>query len=176
MVETIVGLYTNVVDAHSAVQDLIDSGFQRDSIIWMAHDPEGAYARQVDVDLQGETPAGWTAPGAKAGAAIGAIAGLLAGFAGLTVPGLGPVVVAGPLAASLLGAGAGATLGGVVGFLSEQGLPENEAELYAAALREGRSLVIVRAAEDRVDAGEEILQAHHPLDVEEQGPNGPAHG
>ncbi|MFN2289546.1 MAG: hypothetical protein ACK2UC_00020 [Anaerolineae bacterium] len=173
MVETIIGLYDNVVDAHSAVQDLVESGFQREKIIWMAHDPEGAYARQVDIDLHGETPADRTAPGAKAGAAIGAIAGLLAGCAALTLPGLGPVVVAGPLAASLLGAGTGATLGGIVGFLSEQGLPENEAELYAAALREGRSLVMVRAAEDRVDAGEAILQAHHPLDVEERAPNGP---
>jgi hypothetical protein len=173
MVETIVGLYDNAGDAHSAVRGLIDNGFERDNILWMAHDPEGAYAQQVDIDLQREEPNSRTVPGAKAGAAIGGIAGLLAGFAAITVAGLGPVVLAGPLAASLLGVGAGATVGGIVGFLSDKGLPENEAGLYAAALREGRSLVMVRVAEDRVKAGEEILQAYHPLDVEERAPNGP---
>lgn len=168
MVETIVGLYDDVVDAHSAVRDLVDRGFDRDRIVWMAYDPGGAYAQQVDVDLQDKEQSGGAALGSKVGAAIGGVAGLLAGFAGLTIAGLGPVVVAGPLAASLLGVGAGATLGGVVGFLSEQGIPDEEADLYAEALRRGGALVLVRAAEDRVQAAKEILQAHHPVDVEER--------
>lgn len=96
------------------------------------------------------------------GTGIGAAAGGLAGLgfgaavaAGL-IPAIGPVIAGGTLVALLASAGAGATVGTVVGGLAGLGVPEDEARYYAGELEAGRVLVTVRAA-DPDDAGR-VLQ------------------
>ena len=63
----------------------------------------------------------------------------------LAIPGIGPVIAAGPLAAGLLGAATGAVAGGatggIVGGLLNMGVPEEEAHYYAEGLRRGGTLV-----------------------------------
>ncbi len=88
------------------------------------------------------------APGAGAGigAALGGTAGLLAGLGMIAIPGLGPVVAAGALAATA-GAAAGAATGGVVGALVASGVPECEAQVYCEAVRRGGTMVSVRTSE-----------------------------
>ncbi|HZH12151.1 MAG TPA: hypothetical protein VEZ24_17500 [Microvirga sp.] len=82
--------------------------------------------------------------GAAAGTIAGGGAGLLAGLGTVAVPGLGPVVAAGWLVSTLLGAGAGAALGGLMGALADSGLSDEEAEAYVDGVREGGTLVTVR--------------------------------
>jgi hypothetical protein len=82
--------------------------------------------------------------GAGVGATIGGAAGLLAGLGLLAIPGLGPVVAAGWLASTALGALAGGTIGGVIGALSQAGVKDEDAQLYAEGLRRGGSLVSAR--------------------------------
>ncbi len=71
-----------------------------------------------------------TADGAAAGAGVGAVlgglAGLLVGIGALAIPGIGPIIAAGPLAATLAGAGLGAATGGVIGALADAGVPEEK--------------------------------------------------
>ncbi len=79
--------------------------------------------------------------GMGVGGAIGTVVGAsLAAIAAigtsLALPGLG-LVVAGPLAAALAGGGAGAVAGGLVGALIGWGIPEQNANAYTEALREG---------------------------------------
>ena len=60
------------------------------------------------------------------------------------LPGLGPVVAAGWLASTALGAVAGGATGGVVGALTQAGVSDEEAPLYAEGVRRGGTLVSAR--------------------------------
>lgn len=82
--------------------------------------------------------------GAAAGTIAGGGAGLLAGLGTVAVPGLGPVIAAGWLVSTLVGAGAGAALGGLMGALADSGLSEDEAQAYVDGIRRGGTLVTVR--------------------------------
>ncbi|WP_243372142.1 DUF1707 domain-containing protein [Microvirga solisilvae] len=82
--------------------------------------------------------------GAAAGTIAGGGAGLLAGLGTVAVPGLGPLVAAGWMVSTLVGAGAGAALGGLMGALADSGLSEDEAQAYVDGVRQGGTLVTVR--------------------------------
>ena len=85
--------------------------------------------------------------GAGVGAAVGGGAGLLAGIGLLAIPGLGPVVAAGWLVATAVGAIGGALTGGLVGALVDAGVPEVDAHVYSESIRRGGTMVTVRTAE-----------------------------
>ena len=85
--------------------------------------------------------------GAGIGVGIGGVAGLLAGLGLLAIPGLGPVVAAGWLASMLTGAAAAGVVGGVVGALTQSGVSEKDAHVYAEGVRRGGSLVSARIEE-----------------------------
>jgi hypothetical protein len=79
--------------------------------------------------------------GAGVGTAVGGAAGLLAGLGLLAIPGVGPVVAAGWLVATAVGAVAGAATGGLIGGLTGAGVSEDDAHVYAEGVRRGGSLV-----------------------------------
>lgn len=87
--------------------------------------------------------------GAASGGVLGGIAGWIAGIGLLTIPGIGAVAAAGPLATILSGAGAGAGGGGMVGALVGAGIPEEQAKQYEKDLKEGKIIVLVEAEENR---------------------------
>jgi hypothetical protein len=62
----------------------------------------------------------------------------------LAIPGLGPVVAAGWLAATAAGAAAGAAAGGIVGALTQAGVSKEDADTYAEGVRRGGTLVTAR--------------------------------
>ena len=62
------------------------------------------------------------ATGGGIGAALGGAAGVLAGLGLMAIPGVGPVVAAGWLAAMLTGAAAGGLAGGLIGALTQAGV------------------------------------------------------
>jgi hypothetical protein len=109
------------------------------------------------------------ATGATAGGAIGAGAGLLAGLGIMAIPGLGPVVAAGWLASTLLGLGTGAVAGGILGALTDAGIDESEAHVYAEGLRRGSTLVTVRAGDMNRDSAIRILDEEGRVDVAQRG-------
>ncbi|HEY0068330.1 MAG TPA: hypothetical protein VGE04_00015 [Chloroflexia bacterium] len=100
------------------------------------------------------TPAAGTA---ATGAAIGGLGGLLVGLGVLAVPGIGPILAAGPLAGALGGMLAGGAVGGVIGGLSAIGVPEEYARKYASHIEQGHTLVSVRTDEVTADPAERIL-------------------
>jgi hypothetical protein len=69
--------------------------------------------------------------------------GLVAGLAALAIPGVGPIIAAGPIFTALTGAGIGAAAGGLIGALANTGMPEEDARIYAEEVRRGGVLVIV---------------------------------
>ena len=117
MAKTIVGLFDTLTEAQGAVQELVNKGFPRDNISIAANNATGEYTQST---ASSEEWSG-TATGATTGAAIGGIGGLLVGLGVLAIPGIGPIVAAGPLIAALTGAGIGAVAGGLI----PQGYPED---------------------------------------------------
>jgi hypothetical protein len=141
MPTTIHALYDTYRDARDAVHALEAIGVDSEDI--------SIIANRSDAPEAGPTN---TAEGAELGADVGAIAGgatgLLAGLGMITIPGLGPVIGAGWLLATMAGffggAAAGLAVGGIVGALVDAGVPEQEAHVYAEGVKRGGTLVIAR--------------------------------
>jgi hypothetical protein len=105
------------------------------------------------------------AAGVGAGSMLGGTLGLLAGIGALAIPGVGPLIAAGPVLAALSGAAAGAAVGGLTGALVGLGIPEIEAKAYEGKLRGGNILVAVHTdSRDEEKAARDVLSeagAHH---------------
>jgi hypothetical protein len=130
-----------------------------------ADTPTGAPAMPVDPALDPNAPATGAGTGATVGTVLGGGAGLLAGLGSLAIPGVGPIVAAGWLVATLTGAGVGAGVGGLLGSLTGAGVDEGEAHTYAEGMRRGGTLVSVRVPDDTRGAEvERILAQRSPID------------
>ncbi len=118
--------------------------------------------RSADVDLKNTKAPQATATGAGIGAALGGSLGLLAAVSALAIPGIGPLLIAGPL----LGAFAGAAAGGAVGVLVGEGIPEDEAKLYEERLKKGGLLVsVLTETRQEADRARNILQQTGATDI-----------
>ncbi|MGE4079743.1 MAG: hypothetical protein AB7F22_29750 [Reyranella sp.] len=106
------------------------------------------------------------ATGAGIGGVLGGSAGFLAGLGLLAIPGLGPVVAAGWLASTAVGAAAGAAAGGLVGALVGVGLSHDEANAYAETIRRGGTLVSVRVRPGDIAQVRAILDRFMPVDAD----------
>jgi hypothetical protein len=150
MTVTISRLYDNYADAQRAVTGLEAAGVPHSDISIVANNSDNWYGadRKVDRDADGvDDRAEGAGKGAGIGAGVGGAAGLLAGLGLLAIPGIGPVVAAGWLVSTAAGAVAGAATGGVVGALTQAGVSEDEAPLYAEGVRRGGTLVSARVAD-----------------------------
>ena len=169
-IHTVVALFDEYSDAASAIRELETEGIPSSDISLIANNAEnryGDYPRYAGRSAAAVTgPA--TATGAGVGAALGGTAGLLAGIGALAIPGVGPVVAGGALAATLAGASVGAAVGGFVGALVDAGIPREHADICAEAVRRGGTLVIVRAEERWRERVSDILGRYLPVDVEER--------
>ena len=118
MAKTIVGSFDNFEEAQEVFRDLKQSGFAQDDISIIGNNASGR-VRSSTIDLPPDAPATMsdTGSGAATGGVLGGAAGLVVGLMGLAIPGIGPIVAAGPLAAALAGAGVGAVAGGLIGGL-----------------------------------------------------------
>lgn len=148
MAKTIVGLFDSAPNAQSAVGDLVQMGIARDEIGVVAYRSDDWRAGD-NAPMVSDTAAEDTLTGAGVGAAIGGISGLVMGLVVLPIPGIGPVLAAGPIVAALAGMGFGAAAGGLIGALTSVGVPEEHAQHYAEAVRRGGTLVTVHATDDQ---------------------------
>jgi hypothetical protein len=172
--KTVVGLYEDVSDAQAAINDLVRSGFDRGNISLVTTNrwaDETAIAGDVTA-TNGDTITGTdqlgsdVAAGVLTGGAVGGLAGVLLGLGALAIPGLGPIIAAGPLVAGLTGAGVGAAVGGLVGALVNWGVPQDEAEMYAESVRRGGVLVGLKTDEANTERAAEIMNRYDPIDIE----------
>ncbi len=158
--------------AARAVAALESSGVPHSSISLVANNSDGRYSDSVAVSSSDAMKAGApdaAADGAGTGATVGTVlgggAGLLAGLGMLAIPGIGPVVAAGWLVATALGAGFGAGSGGVIGSLVGAGMSDNDAHVCAEGLRRGGTLVTVRTEASKSAMVEAALSNHAGVDL-----------
>jgi len=165
---TLTRLYDGYDDAARAVADLEAAGVPHSEISLISHRASDPHYAPAETAAIREEPASDAGTGAAIGGVLGGAAGLLAGLGMLTIPGIGPVVAAGWLAATAAGAAtgaaAGAAAGGLVGSLTEAGVPEDHAHVYAEGVRRGGALVTARIPDEFVGEAEPILHRYRPVD------------
>ena len=154
--KTVVGMFETRHDAEDAIHRLQAAGFSRDVIGVAMKDTQDS---EDLAEATGSNDLG--TEGATAGVLSGAGVGVLVGLAlvGSTVllPGVGTVLIGGPLAAGLTGAAVGAASGGLIGGLVGSGIPEEEAAEYHARIASGHILVSVQATDPEVARARQIL-------------------
>jgi len=156
-------IYDTREDAVSAVHALEAAGMGHEEISMVGGNagaaPEGT--THTTAAEAATTEGAAVGAGATAGTIIGGGAGLLAGIGSLAIPGVGPVVAAGWLVATLTGAGVGAAVGsgagGLIGALTHEGVSEDDAHVYAEGVRRGGYLVTARVEDTRVSEAQGIL-------------------
>jgi hypothetical protein len=149
------GIYRTPATAEAAVDHLLARGFSNESISVLLPDDETT--RAFAHEKHTKAPEG-TATGVTAGGVIGGTLGLLAGIGALAIPGIGPLIAAGPIMGALAGLGVGGAVGGIVGALVGMGIPEYEAKRFEGAVKDGGTLLSVHC-----DTSEEIKLAKAAL-------------
>jgi hypothetical protein len=170
MSKTITRLFDNYSDATAAVRELETLGVPHSDISIVANNVHGEHAGH---DHDGVNDHGDVTRGTSTGAVLGGAGGLLAGLGLLAIPGLGPIVAAGWLAATAVGAGigaaGGAATGSIVGALKNAGHTEEEAHVYSEGVRRGGTLVSAKVADTEIARAEAALDRNQPVDVVARG-------
>ena len=161
------GIYKTRAEAEQAIDRLLASGFRSEDISVLLQDNVGT--KDFAHEKHTKAPEGATT-GAVAGGAIGGTLGLLAGIGALAIPGVGPLIAAGPIMATLAGVGSGGVVGGLIGALSGMGIPEYEAKRYEGRVKEGGILVSVHCDNsDWVGKAKDLLKRTGADDVSSTG-------
>jgi hypothetical protein len=142
--------------ATAILSDLQTAGFTPNDVSVLY--PETSTTHDFAHEVHSKMPEGATA-GASTGGLLGGALGWLAGIGTLAIPGVGPIIAAGPILGILSGAAIGATVGGVAGGLIGLGIPEVEAKRYAGKLRDERILISVKAINSgRVNSAKKVFR------------------
>jgi hypothetical protein len=157
------GIYPDQVSVEDAVDALRAAGFRNTDISVLF--PENLGSKDLAHEKHTKAPEG-VATGATTGAVIGGTLGWLAGIGALAIPGIGPLIAAGPIVAALAGAGAVGAIAGVTGALIGLGIPEYEAKRYEGRIRKGGILLSVHSDNsDWTKRAKEILEQTGAEDI-----------
>jgi len=161
------GIYRDRLTLENAVDTLRTEGFRNTDISVLFPDNEGT--KDFAHEKNTKAPEGATT-GATSGAVIGGTLGWLAGIGALAIPGIGPFIAAGPIVATLAGAGAGGVVGGLTGALVGMGIPEYEAKRYEGRVKEGGILLSVHSDDSKwTKKAKEILERTGAQDISSTG-------
>jgi hypothetical protein len=161
------GIYKTRSGVESAVDALRQAQFRNTDISVMF--PDNAGTKDFAHEKNTKAPEG-AATGAGSGAVIGGTLGWLAGIGALAIPGVGPLIAAGPIVAALAGAGVGGAVGGITGALVGMGIPEYEAKRYEGRVKEGSILLSVHCDDSTwTKKAKEILERTGAEDVSSTG-------
>lgn len=138
------GIFESRIDLESCVDRLKLAGFNNSDISVLLPDASG---NQNFAHQKGTKAPEGVSTGATGGLALGGVLGWLAGVGALAIPGVGPLVAAGPILAAITGAGVGGALGGIAGGLIGMGIPEYEAKRFETHVRDGGFLMSVHVAD-----------------------------
>lgn len=159
MTQTVIALFDDFDSARRAVEALVEAGYSRDVISLVANDVVEGHSRYVNTeDVKGSE-----------GAGFGAVVGTLIGLGTALIPGVGPVLAAGPAWAALMagiGAASGAATGGITASLIDLGITEERAGYYAEGVRRGGALVSATVNDASESHVRSILDQHGAADIQ----------
>jgi hypothetical protein len=161
------GIYANRTETEEAVDHLRAAGFRNTDVSVLL--PENAGTKDLAHEKNTKAPEG-AAAGGLAGGIAGGVLGWLTGIGILAVPGVGPLLAAGPILAALAGIGTLGAVGGIVGALMGLGVPEYEAKRFEGRIREGGILLSVHCdSRDWMKRAKEILERSGAQDIGVEG-------
>lgn len=161
------GIYSTRAQVETAADVLARSGFPVTDLSVLL--PESLGAKDLATEKATKAPEG-AAAGAGSGAVLGGTLGLLAGIGALAIPGVGPLIAAGPIMAALAGVGVGGAVGGFTGALIGMGIPEYEAKRYEGHLQKGGILLSVHCdTSEEISRAKEILERTGGQDISSTG-------
>lgn len=153
----------NIDQTEIIVNSLRSAGFSNNDISVLF--PDKTTTKDFAHEKHTKAPEG-AAIGGAVGLSAGAVIGLLAGIGSLAIPGVGPLIAAGPIMGALSGAAVGAATGGLTGALIGVGIPEYEAKRYEGKITGGNVLISVHAASsDARDQAKDIFEKAHAEDI-----------
>lgn len=160
-----------IFQSRSAVDSTVDAlknaGFRNSDISVLFPDKDGT--REFAHEKATKAPEGATT-GGTSGAVIGGTLGWLAGIGSLAIPGVGPLIAAGPIMAALAGAGIGGAVGGLTGALVGMGIPEYEAKRYEGLVKDGGILMSVHSDDSEwTDKAKKIFEAQGGKGIDSTG-------
>jgi hypothetical protein len=160
--KSVFGVYLTRSDVESAVTAFKSAGFSSSDISVLLPEHSG---KELVTENSTKAPEG-AALGVGSGAAVGGALGWLVGVGALAIPGIGPVIAAGPIVAALAGIGVGGALGGFAGCLIGVGISESEAQRYEGRLLKGGILVAVHCETfNEIKRAKELMKGTRAEDV-----------
>ena len=164
---SVFGIYASRENAENAVDRLVAESFRQEDISVLLQDNVGT--KDFAHEKHTKAPEGATT-GVIAGGVVGGALGLLAHIGVLAIPGLGPLIVAGPIIAALTGIGSGGVLGGIIGTLVGFGIPEYEAKRYEGRIKAGGILLSVHCDnQDWIGKAKDVLKQTGADDIASAG-------
>ena len=167
MTKAVFCIAQNLEQTESIVKDLQEVGFTTNDISVLF--PDKSTTKDFAHEKHTKAPEG-AAIGGTVGMSTGAVLGLLAGIGALAIPGVGPLIAAGPIMGALSGAAVGAATGGLAGALIGLGIPEYEAKRYEGKITGGNALISVHtSSSEAIDKAKEIFERAHAEDISSTG-------
>jgi len=163
------GIYPSRSAVEEAVDTMRAAGFRNTDISVLFPDNQGT--KDFAHEKHTKAPEGATTGGAS-GLVVGGTLGWLVGIGAIAIPGLGPVLAAGPIVAALAGAGAVGVIGGIAGALVGLGIPEYEAKRYEGRVKHGGILLSVHC--DNTDWTKRAVEILHQTGAEDVATSGEA--
>lgn len=164
---SVFGIYRDRASAEEAVDALRSAGFRNSDVSALL--PDNVGTKDFAHEKNTKAPEG-TTTGAASGGLLGGALGWLAGIGALAIPGVGPLIAAGPIVGALAGVGVGGAVGGLIGALVGMGIPEYEAKRYEGRVREGGILLSVHCDDSAwVKRAKKILENTGAEDVASTG-------
>jgi hypothetical protein len=161
--KAVFGLYSTRRRVEDAVDALKNQGFRNTDISVLFSENVGT--KDFAHEKGTKAPEG-LATGATSGAVVGGALGWLAGIGALAIPGVGPMIAAGPIIGALTGVGVGGTVGGITGGLIGLGIPEYEAKRYEGRIKSGNVLLSVHADDSEwTNKAERVLKETGAEDI-----------
>jgi hypothetical protein len=160
-----VGVFERREDIEHAIRALKDANYDMNRVSLIARNVDDVRgAEEITEQTSGNEAKEGAGIGATTGTILGGLGGLLVGIGALAIPGIGPAIIAGELAAlgtTAAGAGIGAAAGGIIGALTGMGIPENRAKVYEKRIKAGDYLLMVSGQEDQVRHAESIMNDYN---------------
>ncbi len=156
MASVALGIFESRDQAERSVQELRNKGFDREISV-VAHDDNKGQSSGLSMKKDTDS----TMDGITTGGVLGGVAGLAVGAGALFIPGIGPLIAAGPIAGLL----SGAVTGGIAGGLIDWGIPAEESQHFEEDVKQGKTLVAVHSSGPKLDDAAHILRQHGAHDV-----------
>jgi hypothetical protein len=161
------GIYRHMADLEVGLNELKTSGFRNADISVLF--PENLGSKDLATVKASKAPEG-ASVGGGTGVVVGGALGWLAGIGALAIPGIGPLIAAGPIVAALAGAGAAGAVGGITGGLVGLGLAEYEAKRFEGRVIKGGILLSVHCDNSEWEKqAKQILENTGAQDVAARG-------